>query len=72
MSRLLKIGSLELHVFVEPLVGGGFTYVCVEIDRGGPQIDRTRFESSVQYESERAAYAGGLAYARKQGRGLPH
>lgn len=68
MSRLLRIGTLEFHVLVEPLVGGGFTYACVEIDRTRPKVDRIHFESPLRYESENDAYAGGSAYARKQGR----
>ena len=71
MSRLLRIGKLEFHVMVEPLVGGGFTYTCVEIDLKGPKVSQIRFESSLRYESEEAAYAGGSAYARKQGRRVP-
>lgn len=71
MSRLLRIGTMEFHVVVEPLLGGGFTYACVEVDRTGQRIEQIRFESSLRYESEEAAYAGGSAYARKQRRRVP-
>lgn len=66
MSRLLRIGTMEFHVVVEALIGGGFGYTCVEIDRKKNELNKVQFESTLRYETEDAAYAGGSAYARKQ------
>ncbi|BBU30913.1 hypothetical protein AWB80_05888 [Caballeronia pedi] len=66
MSRMLKVGSHEFHVVVQPLAAGGFTYACVDVDLSGPNVSEIRYDSHLRFETEDEAYEGGSAHARRQ------
>ncbi|MFM0324813.1 hypothetical protein [Caballeronia glebae] len=64
MSRLLKAGTYEFHVVVQPLTEGGFTHACVEVDLSRTKVSEIRYNSQLRFETAEEAYEGGTAHAR--------
>ena len=66
MSHLVKRGTHEYYVFVESLAAGGFTFSVLDRDLSKPTATETTHESNLVFETEKMAYLGGIANARKR------